>query len=377
MSRKIFKLDKTGFVILLFVGFLAAIVFIFGKGENAAPLENTGLRKILTNSSPTPTPFPFQDMTIPYLRSRNYESRLGELTKYSETSLYTSYLTSYTSDGLKINGLLTIPKEEMPEGGYPAIVFVHGYIAPTIYETTQRYNDHVNYLARNGFVVFKIDLRGHGDSEGEAGGAYYSSDYVIDTLNAFSALQNYEVVNPRAIGLWGHSMAGNVTFRAFAAKPDIPAVVIWAGAGFTYTDLAEYRISDNSYRPPQQNTQRARKRQQLREAYGDFDPNHDFWKMVTPSNYVNDLKGAIQLNHAVDDNVISIEYSRNLNKILDSTSVIHELYEYPSGGHNITGGNFTKAMQNTVEFYKKYLRLHHLFGRKNLNLGSKILIYEK
>src|SRR3972149_5220919 len=155
-----------------------------------------------------PTPFPFQELTIPYLRERDYESSLGELTRYSDNGSYTAYLTNYESDGLKINGLLTIPKSEPPEGGFPAIVFVHGYIAPTIYQTTERYNDYVNYLAKNGFGVFKIDLRGHDASEGEASGAYYSGDYVIDTLNAYAALESFDLVNPNRIGLWGHSMAG-------------------------------------------------------------------------------------------------------------------------------------------------------------------------
>ena len=131
--------------------------------------------------------------------------------------------------------------------------------------------------------------------------------------------------------------------------------MIWAGSGYSYTDLQEYRISDNSYRPPLQNTQRARKRQLLRDAHGDFNSNSEFWKQVVPTNYVNDLKGAIQLNHAINDNVVSIEYSRNLEKILGTTNIFHELNEYPSGGHNITGPYFVTAMQNTVNFYKKYL----------------------
>lgn len=138
---------------------------------------------------------PFADMTIPYLRSRKYNSRLGELKEYKSSLAYDSYLTSYDSDGLKINGLLTIPKGNEPDGGWSAIVFVHGYIAPNTYKTTQKYEEYVDYLARNNLVVFKIDLRGHGESEGETGGAYYSSDYVIDTLNARAALGSSDFVN--------------------------------------------------------------------------------------------------------------------------------------------------------------------------------------
>ncbi len=297
--------------------------------------------------------FAYQELTIPYLRERKYESKLNDLTKLGDSASYTSYLTSYLSDGLKINGLLTIPKGDVPENGFPAIVFVHGYIPPEIYKTTEKYVDYVDFLARSGFVVLKIDLRGHGDSEGTAGGAYYSSDYVIDTLNAYSALQNFDKVDKSKIGLWGHSMAGNVTFRSMAVKKDIPAVVIWGGAGFTYADFLEYGIGDNSYRPPTNDSERARKRRQLMEYYGAFSTDSWFWKQVTPINYLDGVTTELELHHAVNDDVVNIEYSRNLNKILDDTQIKHELFEYPTGGHNISGAAFTQAMQRTVEFFKK------------------------
>lgn len=305
--------------------------------------------------TPTPTSFLFEEMTIPYLRGRTYESRLGELRPIGSVPDYTSYVTDYISDGLRIYGLLTKPSGAMPQGGWPAIVFVHGYIPPTQYKTTSNYVAYVDYLARNGFVVFKIDLRGHGESQGTAGGAYYSSDYVIDTLNARAALASWDSVNPKRIGLWGHSMAGNVLMRSFAAAPDIPAVVIWAGAGYTYVDLLSYRISDMSYRPPPANTERQRKRQALRDAYGEFDASSPFWKQVAVTQYLPDLKGALQIHHAVDDDVVSIEYSRNLMKLLDATAIVRELHEYPSGGHNITGASFTKAMERTAGFFRTRL----------------------
>lgn len=304
---------------------------------------------------PVPAPQPFQEMTIPHLRARAYESSLGKLEKYAEHAAYTSYTTSYDSDGLNINGLLTIPKGTAPEGGWPALVFVHGYIPPSQYKTTANYVAYVDHLAEQKMVVFKIDLRGHGDSEGEPSGAYYSSDYVIDTLNAYAALENASFVNPERIGLWGHSMAGNITLRAFAVRPAIPAVVIWAGAGYTYADLREYGIDDNSYRPLPQNTEGAKRRAALREQYGEFSETSDFWRQVAPTNYLADLTGALQLHHAVNDAVVSINYSRNLDRLLDQTSVAHELNEYPTGGHNINSTSFAEAMNNTARFFQRYL----------------------
>jgi dipeptidyl aminopeptidase/acylaminoacyl peptidase len=244
----------------------------------------------------------------------------------------------------------------MPKNGWPAVVFVHGYIAPTIYKTLEKYVDYVDYLARNGFVVFKIDLRGHGDSEGIAGGGYYGSDYVVDTLNAYTALETADFINPDSIGLWGHSMAGNIVMRSMAAHPTIPAAVIWAGAGYTYTDLAKYGLHDDSYRPVQNITRRANSRSQIYEKVGSPSANNAFWQQVAPTFFLNDLKGAIQLHHAVDDTVVNIGYSKDLNALLDKTSVPHEFYQYSTGGHNISGSSFNQAMQRTVDFYRKYLK---------------------
>lgn len=335
--------------ILIFL--LTTTTVLFVSTYFLIPTKN--IKPQILNAQKTVENVPFIELTIPYLKSKTYQSNLGKLEKIKDTASYSSYLTSYTSDNFNINGLLTIPSGKKPDKGWPAIVFVHGYIPPTIYKTQEKYVSYVDYLAKNGFVVFKIDLRGHGNSQGEANGSYYSSDYVIDTLNAYSALENSDLVDPKNISLWGHSMAGNIIFRSFVINPKIQKIVVWAGAGYTYNDLIEYRLNDNSYRPPTSNSQSSNRRRQLFEAHGTFDPNNDFWKQVTPINYLEGKTGSIQLHHATDDNVVNIEYSRNLIKFLKNTDIQHQLFEYTSGGHNITGANFTKAMERTIDFLKK------------------------
>lgn len=347
---------KVGFLLIGFgviIGGVILLAVFLSRQSNSLNMLN--ISKVVASPIPSPSPFPFEELTIPHLRNRDYKSEINDLTQVSKNANYTSYLTSYGSDGLKINGLLTIPEGQKPDGGWPAVVFVHGYIPPKQYRTIQNYASYVDYLARNGLVVFKVDLRGYADSEGEAGGAYYSSDYVIDVLNARAALESSDFVNSKSIGLWGHSMSGNVVFRSLAASPDIPAIVIWAGAVYSYSDMEKYGINDGSYQPPPNNTERQRKRQQLREQYGDFNKDSAFWKQVVPTNYISDIKGAILINHAVDDKVVDIGYSRDLMTLLDSTNAVHQLKEYQSGGHNISGSSFGAAMQNTVDFFKQNL----------------------
>lgn len=341
-------------IFLIFVTVILSAVFFFLKQSGEETATQSSLESKVTESNqPQPYPAPFAELTIPFLRQQTFNSRLGELEQVSKSANYTSYLTSYTSDSLQINGLLTMPNGEMPKDGWPAVVFIHGYIPPDSYRTTEKYEAYVDYLARNDLVVFKIDLRGHGESEGEANGAYYSSDYVVDVLNAQAALATADFVNPNKIGLWGHSMAGNIVLRSLAVKPTIPAAVIWAGAVYSYTDWQKYGLSDHSFQLTQQRrSDREAKRKIIFDAHGEFSPQSEFWKQVAATNYLNDIRSAIQLHHAIDDSVVNIAYSRDLNSLLDSTAISHELYEYNSGGHNISGSNFTTAMQRTIEFFQ-------------------------
>lgn len=338
---------------VLFIILLAALGFFYLSSNIGKPISISGS----SNLTAVPTSYPFEEMTVPYLRRKTYDGVLsGDRQLVQKNSEYSSYLTNYTSEGLKINALMTIPAGIMPDGGWPAIVFIHGYIPPTLYETNgQSYSAYVDYLARNGFVVFKIDLRGHGNSEGEPGGGYFGSDYVTDALNAYHAMQNADFVNPKDVGLWGHSMAGNIVMRSAAVKKDIPALVIWAGAVYTYEDQRKYGINDNSYRPPSSQMQQRNRRQQLYEKYGSPSAKNTFWNQVAPTNYLNDLTGAIEIHHAIDDAVVNIGYSRDLMSLFDKTKVEHKLYEYPSGGHNISGPSFNLAMERTVNFFKSHL----------------------
>ena len=177
-------------------------------------------------------------MSIEALRQGRYPGSAITLEQtLAPAANYRRHIASYRSEGLKIYGLLTIPSGTRPKAGWPAIVFVHGYIPPAQYRTTERYGAYVDGLARAGYIVFKIDLRGHGNSEGSASGAYWSPDYTIDTLNAFASLRRLPEANPERIGMWGHSMGGYLTLRAMTVEPRIRAGMIWAGVVGTYEDL--------------------------------------------------------------------------------------------------------------------------------------------
>lgn len=311
--------------------------------------------------TPTATELVYEignELTIKYLRDLEISgSQITFEQELAPTFYYQRHIVSYISEGNKIYGLLTIPFTAPPETGYKAIVFNHGYIPPAAYRTTERYNAYVDYLARSGFVVFKIDLRGHGESEGEPTGTYFSPAYTIDSIGALKSLQTMDIIDPQGIGMWGHSMAGNLVLRAMLIEPDIKAGVIWAGAVYSYDDFEEFGIDDNTYRPPetQDGSDPRSRSQEIFDTYGRPDTLEAYWKAVSLTENIDHLSRPIQLHHAEDDTVVNIAYSQALAAVLQEHGKTYEFYVYNSGGHNLVSPYFDQAMLRTVEFFRKNL----------------------
>ena len=311
-----------------------------------------------TAPAPAPTAFPVgAELTIAALLEREIAGSPITIEQQLENgATYARYIASYISEGNKIYGLLTVPFGDAPAGGHKAIVFIHGYIPPDIYRTTERYVAYVNALARAGFVVFKIDLRGFGESEGEPTGAYFSPNYSIDAIAALKSLQTLDYVDPAGIGLWGHSMAGNVTLRAMLIEPAIKAGVIWAGAVYSYDDFTRYAIDDPSYNPATTvATASQRAGRLIRETYGPPDTAAPYWQAVSLSEHLDLLEAPLQLHHAVDDDVVNIGYSTDLAAALAAANKVYDFYQYDSGGHNINSPAFDTAMQRTIAFFQEHL----------------------
>jgi len=304
-------------------------------------------------------------ISIDYLRSLKIESKKIEVVKFvSENSLYKSYLVYYYSEGDKIFSQLTVPKTPKPEKGYPVIIFNHGYIPPKSYNTFYNYSAYVDYLARNGFIVLKIDMRGHGNSEGTASGTYFSSTYLKDVLSAKSAIQKFEEVDANNIGLWGHSMSGNLVLRTLLVDNTFKAGVIWAGAVYSYEDFYKYRISDTSYSSMQTqptsvfnpNRENSPEIAKIRSRDEKPDFSTQFWKSISLTENIRYLETPIQIHHSINDTVVNVGYSRDLVEVLETNKKAFEYYEYPGGGHNITGVYFNQAMQKTVNFFQDKLK---------------------
>ena len=270
---------------------------------------------------------------------------------------YDRFITSYLSEGLKIYALLTVPKGVKPAGGWPVIVFNHGYIPPLQYRTSKRYVAYIDGFARSGYIVFKPDYRGHGNSEGDASGAYGSNAYTIDVLNAVSSVKKYKDADPNNIGMWGHSLGGFISLRNMVIRQDIKAGVIWAGVVASYPDLlTRWRVGSSSPSPRAGGPTGTRRwRQLMTEKYGTPEQNPDFWNSISANYYLSDISGPLQLHHGTGDNSVPLEFSEKLTLQLKNAGKEVELFTYPGDDHNLSN-YFNTAMQRSVTFFNKYLK---------------------
>ncbi|OGG05087.1 peptidase [Candidatus Gottesmanbacteria bacterium RBG_16_52_11] len=273
-------------------------------------------------------------------------------------SNYRRYIVSYRSDGLKIYALLTVPNGNPPAGGWPVIVFNHGYIPPAEYRTTERYSAYTDAFSRSGYILIRPDYRGHGNSEGNPEGAYYSPAYTVDVLNAVSSIKRYPGADSSRIGMWGHSMGGSITLRSMVVNPDIKAGVIWAGVVASYDDLVKnWRRPGSKPWQPSQREQAIRRpsRQMLVDQYGDTDANPQFWNSISPISFVPDISGPVQIHHGDADSSVPILFSQRLQDALTAAGNTSELYTYPGDDHNLSA-NLSTALSRSVRFFDTYLK---------------------
>lgn len=145
---------------------------------------------------------------------------------------YTSEEVSFKNGEIKLSGTLTFGKSEKPSA---AVILIQGSGPHDRDETIFMHKPFLllsDYLTRKGLVVLRYDKRGCAKSTGDYAKAS-SADFANDVISAIEYLKHRPEVDPKRIGLLGHSEGGVLAPMVAAKSPDVAFIVSMAGSALT------------------------------------------------------------------------------------------------------------------------------------------------
>ncbi len=331
---------------------VTAVSPVTGGTSPATPVSPSALPPATATSGA------YSPLTIASMRAKSYPgSDLAIVQTLPPGPNYSRYVASYESDGLTLFGLLTVPTGQKPAGGWPVILLNHGYIPPAEYSTEESYARIVALFAEAGYIVFKPDYRGNGSSPGTASQPYISPDYVSDSLNALASIRRYPDANPDRVGIWGHSMGGNITMHELVIDHDYKAAVLMAGVVGSYSDLLNWwkaRVASGVLTT--QNDLRTNDLVDAMEAaHGTPESNPSFWNPIDPTQYVGDVSVPVLIQVGTADTVVPPSFSEEFAARLQQAGKSVTLHVYPGADHNLSPDT-AAAVQEAITFFNQYLK---------------------
>lgn len=248
-----------------------------------------------------------------------------------------------TSDGLSIDGYLTIPKDA-PKGPLPLIVLPHN--APSS-RVVWGYNAEVQFLASRGYVVFQPNFRGstgYGKEFWTAGFKSWGTKVQQDIKEGVEWLVNQGIADAKRIGIYGYSFGGySALYGACFNSETYACAASYSGIINLYTYLKEFPPYFTPYV------------QKFYEMVGDPSIDGDYLRAYSPVFNADKVKIPLLVAQGIRDN-------RN-----NASETNHFIKELKKNGVEVNyllkdeGGYFTDE-QNLVSFYEEL----ELFFQKHL-----------
>ncbi len=293
--------------------------------------------------------------TPEYLQIQKDGGDLKFIKILSQTSIYTRYQISYTSEWFTISGILNIPKWE---GIFPLIILNHGYIDPSVYTIGRGLKREQDYLASNGFAVLHTDYRNHAFSDYDVSlnsvwGVLRSKKYWADAINAILAVQtakqNWVVeiqsIDTQNIWMLGHSMWGWVTMYSLVSQPKlIDAAILYAPVHsnefYNFQRWTKTRFSTPEI-------------QELNSLYGDTE-NSESFASISPETYFENISTPIQIYFGSNDESCPVARWYHIEESLIGSEKDIELIVYPGERHEF-GPKWQNFMRSSVDFFNTHL----------------------
>src|SRR5215468_6053693 len=139
-------------------------------------------------------------------------------------------------DGVKLAGTLTLPRGKGP---FPAVLLITGSGPQDRNESLLGHKPFLvlaDYLTRQGIAVLRVDDRGVGGSTGSTPNST-TENFAADVMAGIEFLKTRGEINPKQIGLIGHSEGGLIAPMVASQNGDVAFIVMMAGTGLTGEEI--------------------------------------------------------------------------------------------------------------------------------------------
>ena len=143
--------------------------------------------------------------------------------------------------GVRLAGTLTVPQGAGP---FPAVILISGSGAQDRDETILEHKPFLvlaDHLTRRGIAVLRVDDRGVGGSSGKVASST-SEDFAGDVKAGIATLKARPDINPKAIGLIGHSEGGIIAPLVATRSSDVAFIVLLAGTGLPGDEILTSQV---------------------------------------------------------------------------------------------------------------------------------------
>lgn len=312
------------------------------------PLQATSTASAAPNATFTPfplstiTPDPFRKYTISAMRSRAYGSGTVQIIeKLDDKNSFTRYKIRYTSDGLTIYGFMNIPKGEGP---FPVIIAIHGNYNLKDYQLMPYSTYDADVLSRAGYLVIHPNMRGFGESD--SGDDRYRTGLAIDILNLIGIVKTQglqigtlEKANPERIGIWAHSLGGEVALRVITISRDVKATMLYAPMTGDIIKNAKFYYSNMGMAIFQEEINT---------------PTH-LIAAISPHYSFGNITSALKLYHGTGDPVIPVEYGRETCQMLTDLGKEINCAFYEGAKHTFNSNYTDDFHKSFLYFFKTHL----------------------
>jgi dipeptidyl aminopeptidase/acylaminoacyl peptidase len=184
-----------------------------------------------------------------------------------------------------------------------------------------------------------------------------------------NAVPYIKQVDPKRIGMWGHSMGGGVTMRVLTIDSRVKGAVLYSPVSADFADIIE-RWGPGCFGDIAQGELIVGCNSSdvipgdlplnLQDAYRFAASDADMLKEISPFYHLDYVTAPVQIHYGTEDGKFLSgtppQWSIKLTQGLRDAGKQTEMYQYEGEGHSFIGQPWFDFMTRTLRFFDKYVK---------------------